>query len=244
MQHARLACTGLVMFFLAGMASAQQINIPPPVDRSGSQKAAADMKAAEAEMQKASVAMSAAQAAARKEAESSANWKAAAEALKTAQTEYDAVRKPVFDALKAKPEYQKAKAEKEKADAERDAIINSDTSTPDQRINAATSVMTAGAVVSRMESDAMAAEPKCAEAKAKLTAASQAVEQLEKEFKESVKNNPNFTTARTNHDAAKQRLDQARQHLAQCRKQEADAERARQEQIRQLYQQAQQQKKK
>lgn len=148
--------------------------------------------------------------------ETSADYKAAADAKAKAQTDYETARAPVLEALKAKPEYLAAKGAKDRAEQERDALATSETASIAQKSEAATIVMNTGTVVTRLEGDALAADPKVTDARNRLVDANNRLSQLEKDFEASLKNDPKWQAAKASLDQAKSKEEQTRTAAARA----------------------------
>ncbi len=107
--------------------------------------------------------------------------------------------------------YQAAKAACDKAQAARDAASNDAAAPLEQRAAAAMAVMETKSAVDRIAADAVAADPKCVEAKARVSAATQKLADLVKQFEATLSGNAQWQAAKAAVDAAKQKADQAKQ---------------------------------
>ncbi len=243
--------TGLVLagvLLLAGVVSGANHNYnynryrnnykpqayPPPVKHDASDKAQQELTAATSEQTKAEDGLASIVPKLRKEFEAAPAWSSAQADLKAAQTENDAARAPVLEALRQKPAYVAARDAKDKAEADRNAVVDEPTSTAEQRAVAATAVLNAGTVLSKLESDALAANPQAVVARQKLLAAGVKVQTLEKEFDASIRNNADWKAARKALDDATAKVASARTALQQAQAKEAQAESQREDKVRQI----------
>ena len=201
---------------------------PPAVKHDASDKAQQDLTKATADLSSAENSLNSIAPKLRKDFEATPAWQTAQAELKTAQVEYDAARKPVLEALHQKPAYIAARDAKDKAEADRNALVSDSAAPADQVTAAATAVLNAGTVVSKMEAETLAVDPKVAAAHTKLLAANAKVQALEKEFDASIKNNSEWKAARKAHDDATAKVASARTALqtAQAKEAQADAQRA------------------
>src|SRR2546421_1294476 len=112
----RLAAPALVLL-MATLALAQsQAQLPPPVDRTQSTEARKREANAKMEVTRAKLALEQLTTKIRTDFEGGEDWQKASAALKSAQTEYDALRKPIYEAMKKRPDYVKAEQDKIKAE--------------------------------------------------------------------------------------------------------------------------------
>jgi hypothetical protein len=206
-------------------------NYPPPVDHSASTKARKEVEAAAADLRKANADVAAIVAKLHKEYETSPDAAGAVAALKAAQAELEATRAPVLKNVRDSAAYKSALAAKESAQADRDTVLADPSTSPEDRTHAATAVMEAGKAVTKLETDAVAANPKIAAAQSKLVAANTAWSALLKKFDETLKDNPDWQAAMKVVDDKKQVLASAQKTLSDAVAQEAQAERNRQNQI-------------
>jgi hypothetical protein len=207
-------------------------NTPPPVDRSASIKARKDVNAATAEVNKAINAQNGIVARLRLDFERTADWKSAQSNLKSAQSDYDAARRTALAALADQPAYRSAHAARQHAEVDREALrANSSAATEDQRLRIAKSAFDAAQALSKLESDALAADPTAKSASAKVTTAKSAIADLLKTFEASCADNADWQAAQKVIDEKKEALAAAQKTLADAVAQEAQAERERQKQI-------------
>jgi hypothetical protein len=215
-----------------GSSSSSSSNTPPPVDRSASIKARKDVNAATAEVNKATNAQNAIVAKLRIEFERTPDWKAAQSTLKSAQSEYDGAKRAALTALADQPGYRSARAAREKAESDRDALrANPSAATEDQRVRIAKAAFDSAQALSKLESDALAADPAAKAAVAKVTQSKSAAADLLKTFEASCSENADWQAAQKVIDEKKEALATAQKSLADALAQEAQAERDRQKQI-------------
>jgi hypothetical protein len=207
---------------------------PPPVKHDASDKAQQELTKATSELSKAEDNLGSIAPKLRKEFEATSAWQSAQADLKSAQAEYDAARTPVLEALRQKPAYVAARDVKDRAEADRNVVVNDASSTTEQRAAAATAVLNAGTVVTKMEADALAADPKVVAAHEKLLAANAKVQALEKEFDASIRNNADWKAARKAMDDATAKVAAAKTALQQAQAKEAQAEAQRADKIHQI----------
>src|SRR5260221_527667 len=147
---------------------------PPPIDRSTSTKARRDVNLAAADVNKATNEVATIVAKLRLQFEQTPEWRDGQAVLKSAQAEYDAARQAVLEALKSQPDYRVVKASRERAEAEREALRNDANAAPDLRTRVATAVFESVKATSKLESLALATDPKAAAAEAKVADAKRA----------------------------------------------------------------------
>ena len=134
--------------------------------------------------------------------EASPEWTAAQTDLKQLQTAHDEAAKPVLAALKEKPEYQKAVAAQEAARADVATHQEKPQATPEQLTAPATAALEASSEVTKLEQDALAADPKVTELKAKLTEATARIQQLTAQRDAAVLADADWQAAKRQHDEA------------------------------------------
>lgn len=189
---------------------------------SGARKQIAD---AQAELTKAQQALLAKKAELRAEAEKTDEWAAALEAQKKAKDELDAAGKPVIEALATKSDYQKLLAEK-KAAEERKETLRLANAGPDKVFDATSKVVSVQLAIKKLEEEALAADPKVAEAKKKHTEATAAVTAIQRKFEESLKENADYKAAQDAVTAAQDKVKTARQTAADATRQERESRRS------------------
>ena len=137
---------------------------------------------------------------------SSTEWTTAQTELKQAQTEYDAAVAPAKAAIHATPEYKAALAEKEQASKSLNELRSS---TPDDQAaitEASNKMLTASSALSKIETAAMADDPKIAPAKAKLAEANKKTTDVKATFEAGIKTDTEWVAAKKTLDDAKQKL--------------------------------------
>jgi hypothetical protein len=217
---------------ISGLAMAQQSQLPPPVDRTQSAEARKKAQAAQLEVIKAQGALTQVVTKMRTDFEAGSDWQTAQTALKTAQAEYDAARKPIVDAMKKRADYQKAETEKAKAEQEL-AELRANGTIGEPVLKAINRRADALADMTKIETDLMNAEPKVGEARKKLADATAEVAQLKKQFDTSIQGDTGWQEAKKAVDTAQEQVTLANKELTDAAKREAEAEKQRQEQIRQ-----------
>ncbi|HEV8608251.1 MAG TPA: hypothetical protein VGQ99_23140 [Tepidisphaeraceae bacterium] len=209
-----------------------QSQLPPPVDRTGSIEARKKAQAAQAEQVRAQGALTQAVVKLRTDFEAGQDWQNAQAALKQAQAEFDTARKPIIEAVKKRPDYQRAEVEKIKADKEL-AELRANNVIGDPILKVANKRADASADMSKIEMDALNAEPKVVEARKKLQEATAQVAMLKKQFDASVPGDAGWQEAKKAVDTAQEQVTAANKEVTTALAREADAEKSRQEQIRQ-----------
>ena len=130
--------------------------------------------------------------------------------LKSAVTAYDAERQSLLAALQSKPEYKQALADKQEAQKKVDELHKTEGSSPASIAEAATASMNAGKVLSQMEADALAADTKAVSLKSDVTAASDKLTAMKKQFNDDLAKDQNWSTAKATLDADQAKLADAR----------------------------------
>jgi hypothetical protein len=230
-----LSCAVIILMVAQARAQTQsQTNnqLPPPVDRTASTEAKKKVQTAESEVNRAKTALAEVVAKLRMEFEAGQDWQNAQMAQKQAQAEYEASRKPVVEAVKKKLNYQnaerdKAAAEKELADLRARNVIG------EPILKAVNKQADATAEMMKLENEALNAEPKVVEARKKLAEANAAVAMLKKQFDTSLAADTNWQEAKKGVDTAQEQVVAANKDLKEALAREKDADKARQEQIRQ-----------
>lgn len=159
-------------------------------------------------------------------------WETAKTALKKAETEYETASKKAKAKLYASPDYKAAKDKQLKAEAVLAAQAAGSKANDKAMEKAQQDRLDAGLALRKLETDALAADPKIAEAKAKHAEAKKAWDALQDEVKEAVKQEPEYLAleqqleqAQAAVDQQKVALQQAQASEAQARRQQAEAER-------------------
>ena len=226
-----LSC-GFPLAAINFLASSSSSTLPPPVDRTRSQEAKKKVTAAEADVKKAQQSVAEVVAKLRADFEAGQDWQNATAAQKQAQADYEAARKPVVEAVKKKPAYQnaeraKAEAEKELADLRARNVIG------EAILKAVNKQADATSEMMKVENEALNAEPKVVDARKKLAEANTAVAALRKQFDGSLASDTGWQEAKKGVDTAQEQVALASKELKDALQQEKDADKARQEQIRQ-----------
>jgi hypothetical protein len=204
---------------------------PPPIDRSASTKARRDVNAATADVNKSTNEVAAIVARLRLQFEQTPEWKDGQAVLKSAQAEYDAARHSLLETLNSQSDYRSAKASREKAEAEREALRNDPNAAPDVRMRVATAVFESVKAASKLESQALASDPKAAAAEAKVAEAKKVLAESLKRFEASLPGDADWQAATKVVEEKKQVLAAAQKGLTDVLAQEAVAERERQKQM-------------
>jgi chromosome segregation ATPase len=160
-------------------------------------------------------------------------WETAKTNLKTAETAYEKSRKAAMAKLYASPEYKAAKDKQLKAEQALAAQQAAGTKANDKAVEKAQQDrLDAGLALRKLETDALAADPKIAENKAKVAEAKKAWDALQDEVKEALKQDPEYlaleqqlTGAQEQVAQMKLSLQQAQASEAQSRRQQAESER-------------------
>jgi hypothetical protein len=148
-------------------------------------------------------AMDTAQKKVEKQFESSQEWTDGSAAYDKARAAYDKARATVLQGLKDKPEHQSIAAAADKASAALSDLRKGGDATPEQMTVAATASLNAQSALTKMESDACAADPQVSAAKAKLTEAAAAMTALRQKEHATVLADADYQTAKQKYDAAK-----------------------------------------
>jgi chromosome segregation ATPase len=161
-------------------------------------------------------------------------WETAKTNLKTAEAAYEKSRKAAMAKLYASPEYKAAKDKQLKAEQ---AIATQQAAGAKANAKAMEKAqqdrLDAGLALRKLETDALAADPKIAENKAKVAEAKKAWEALQDELKEALKQEPEYLALEQQLEAAQGAVDQQKQSLAQAQASEAQNRRQQAESQRQ-----------
>ena len=230
-----LICGLMIVFGSEALAQAQRATPsqdPPPVDRSGSIQARKKITDAQADVTKAQAALAEVVSKLRTDFEAGKDWQDAQAALKQAQMEFEAAKKPVIEAVKKNFKYQTA--EKEKIAAEKElADLRTNNVIGDPILKAVNKQADAISEMMKMENDAMNADPKVVEARKKLAEATTAVALLKKQFDSSVGTDAGWQENKKAVDMAQEQVATAQKELKEALAREKDADKQRQDQIRQ-----------
>lgn len=156
--------------------------------------------------------------------EATAEWKKADAAAKAADDRYAAAVRAARAALGESPAFKQAVEERARREAELKTLKTA--AEPDEQAIATASValLNAVATTSRLEHEALAADPKVAEAKAAADAAAAPLAELRKAELQRVENDPAFLAARDQLHQAATACDQAAADLSRARQQQAAAQ--------------------
>lgn len=158
------------------------------------------------------------------EFEATAEWKKAAAASKEAEDRYAAAVRSARAGLAKNPAYKQAVEERSQREAELNALKTAEER--DEPAIAAASVALLKAVekASRLDHDALAADPKVGQAKAAVDSTAADLAELRKAEVQRVKDSPEFQAAHEQFQQASAAYDQAAGDLSQARKQQAAAD--------------------
>jgi hypothetical protein len=127
--------------------------------------------------------------------EASDDWKNAQQAVQDAKAAQDTASKPVLSALADTADYRTAVANRDAAvKALDDARAQGDAS-DDQITQLVSASFDARQAVTKMQNDALTADARVTDAKAKVQAANDALQKLRQQFTDSMKNDPDWQTA-------------------------------------------------
>lgn len=151
-------------------------------------------------------------------------WETAKTNLKNAETTYEASRKKAMAKLYASAEYKAAKAKQLKAEETMAANASGAAKANAKDLDKAQQDrLDAGLALRKLETDALAADPKIAENKAKVAEAKKAWEALQDELKEVLEQDPEYVAAKTQLEQAQAQVDQMKASLAQTAASERQA---------------------
>jgi len=205
---------------------------PPPVDRSGSIQARKKITDAQSDVTRAQAALTEVVTKLRTDFEAGKDWQDAQAAQKAAQAEFEAAKKPVVEAVKRNFKYQTA--EKERAEAEKElADLRAKNVIGDPILKAVNKQADAASEMMKIENEALNADAKVVEARKKLAEATQAVAMLKKQFDSSLTTDAGWMEAKKGVDMAQEQVATAQKELKDALAREKDADKARQDQIRQ-----------
>jgi hypothetical protein len=159
-----------------------------------------------------------------RECEATAEWKAAEAAVKDAEARHAAAVRVARAALSASPAFKQAVAEREQREAALNALKGAEERDEPAIAKASVALLKAVETTSRLDHDALAADPKVVEAKAAADAAGAALAELRKAEVKRVSDDPAFAAARDQLRQASAAYDQAAGDLARARQQQAAAQ--------------------
>lgn len=210
--HVTLA-VGLLISCLCTVARAD--------DLAGPKKQLAEAQSA---VTKAKVAVTLAARKIQRQFEATAEWKKADAALKAAEARHAAAERVARAALQESPAFKQAVAERGKREAELNALKSAEERDEPAIAAASIALLKAVETTSRLDHDALAADPKVAEAKTALDAATADLAALRKTEVQRVNDDPAFQAARDQLRQASAAYAQAAGDLARARQQQAAAE--------------------
>ena len=143
--------------------------------------------------------------------QSTPEWSEAEKARTDAEAQLGAVSKAAAQSLQNNPAYKAAVEKKQEAEQKRDALKVDPSSTPEQRTLAAIEVLAAASVVTKLEREAISADPAVAQAKIALAAANAKLAALRKALEDKYKDDKDV-------QAAKKRLEDDKTALASVKK--------------------------
>lgn len=147
--------------------------------------------------------------------------------VNSAKAAYTAAVGPVLAALKSRDDYQAAQATVDQAQQQ----VNSQQESPDtsgaDRIAAGQQLINAKNAVSKIQNDAVAADSNAATAKGNWDAATAAIAALRRQFDDSVKQDPQYVSAKQAVDDARAKVTEADQALAAAKQDLAKQKQAR-----------------
>lgn len=158
------------------------------------------------------------------EFEATPEWKQADAASKQAEARYAAAVRVARASLNNNPAYKQAMDERAKRETELNALKTAEERDPQAIAAASVALLKAVETTSRLDQEALAADPKVAEAKAGLDAAAADMNELRKAEVQRVKDSPEFQAAREQLQQASAAYDQASGELNQARKDQAAAD--------------------
>lgn len=141
----------------------------------------------------------------------------ATEKVANAKSEYDAAAAPVLAALTSSADYQAARATADEAKKYVDAVKADASSTPEMRMNAAKEALAAKDALTRRRTVALASDSKASSAKTKYSNATQALAALHQQYDDSLKQDPDYVSAKSAFDDARAKVTAADQKLAEAR---------------------------
>ena len=211
-----LLALGLLGF--AGSASAQQ-------DNAGMREAGKRAAEAQTTLTKAQQTRNLIGQRIRAQYESKPEWTQAATQQKNAQRAHDQAKQPILDKVRASDEYKKLADQKSKVDADMEKLRDRGGNVTELSALANKSVELSSEM-SKLEFEALNADPKLAEAKKVLADATQKVQAQRLIADEAMKSDPEYVEASKLVDDAQAKVTEANKQLADMRKSAADAARA------------------
>jgi len=142
----------------------------------------------------------------RHQGQASPDVAAAQTALRQAQSDYDAATAPIVEKVRSTRDYTTALDAKKVAAQHVEDLQNDTPPDQDQITQAAREVLDKGQVLTKMQNDALASDPKITSLKANLDAANQKLLKLRHDLDESIKTNPQVMAARKELEEAQSEL--------------------------------------
>jgi hypothetical protein len=142
----------------------------------------------------------------RHHSEASPDVVAARDALRQAQSDYDAATAPILEKVHTSPQYQAALDAKAAASQHVEDLQNETPPDQDQITLAARDVLDKGQVLTKMQNEALASDPQIAALKANLDASNQKLLKLRHDLEESIKSNPQVLAGRKEVEEAQSEL--------------------------------------
>lgn len=158
------------------------------------------------------------------EFEATAEWKKADAALKEAEARHDAAVRVARAGLAKSPAFKQAVVERGQREAELNALKSAAERDEPAIASASVALLKAVETASRLDREALAADPKVVGAKAAVDAAAADLAEQRKTEVQLVKDSPAFQAAREQLQQASAAYDQAADDLSQARKQQAAAD--------------------
>jgi hypothetical protein len=216
----QLLCVLVAVFFSSAVAEAQ--TYPPQPDPAATRAALQKLAQAKDELKKATGALQPLRAKLQDQFKQGSEFQAAFSAYRQAQAEFEATRKPVLDALRTTKAWKDADAENRKAEEDVENLRNKGAG-PDEMTPAASKAMEVGTKLTKLEGDAVAADPKSQEVRKKLVEANSKVAALWKQFEDGVKSDSAWQQALKDIDTAKQNIATAEKELAVAQAKDGEA---------------------
>ncbi len=185
---------------------------PPPPKVSPADQKAIDLAALK--VQKDQAALNTITVKLRAQFETSSDFVSASTEAKRTEDAYLVESRRVLSSLDSNPDYQHALADKAVASAKVDSLRADPGSSPDQIAPAATGALESAMKVTKIENDAINADPHIATLKADATAGADKVARLRKAFESSLTSEPAWSAAKSNLDQAEAALENARRKLS------------------------------
>jgi hypothetical protein len=199
-------------------STAQQPAEPAKLDTTALDQAKKDAAAAKTEQQKAQAAVAQARGKLMKGFDTKPEVIEAKTKLGTARAAYDAAASPVLKSLSTRSDYKASQAAMVKADEKVSTLRADTTATPEQRATAAKEALDARNAATKARNDALAGDPKIAQAKTNLDAATADLSKIRSAFEQSISTDPDLAAAQQALDDAKAKTKQADEAVIAARK--------------------------